>query len=171
MTKQDRSLTETAVTPRSRCLCGTYDLQRVPMTNSNLSASRWIHLDASLASRCSWCRHSEFIHTESGPCLFGECRCPRFFPMVESAAARRRRVRSSASGDGFMSAPPTPHDAPNVLPDDTRSTGSALCLRHAVEALGRREQSPSLRSRRSQPGCGHASLSSSTPSTRSPSIG
>jgi hypothetical protein len=54
------------------------------MTNSNLSAIRWIDLDASLASLCS-CRHSEFIHTESGPCLFSECKCPHFFPMVESA--------------------------------------------------------------------------------------
>jgi hypothetical protein len=38
------------------------------MTDFNLSASRWIDLDASLASLCSRCRHSEFIHTESGPC-------------------------------------------------------------------------------------------------------
>lgn len=55
------------------------------MTNPNLSAIRWIDLDASLASLCSWCRHSEFIHSESGPCLFSECTCPRFFPVVESA--------------------------------------------------------------------------------------
>jgi hypothetical protein len=55
------------------------------MTNPNLSAIRRTDLDASLASLCSWCRHSEFIHAESGPCLFSECKCPRFFPMVESA--------------------------------------------------------------------------------------
>lgn len=77
--------TETAATPNSRSLCGTHDLRGVPMTNPNLSAIRWIDLDASLASLCSWCRHSEFIHSESGPCLFSECTCPRFFPVVESA--------------------------------------------------------------------------------------
>lgn len=77
--------TEKAATPKSRCLCGTHDLRGVPMTNPNLSSIRWIDLGASLASLCSWCRHSEFIHSESGPCLFSECRCPRFFPIVESA--------------------------------------------------------------------------------------
>ena len=49
----------------------------------NLSEVRWIDLDASLSSACSWCRHSEFIHTDAGPCLFSECKCPRFFPMVD----------------------------------------------------------------------------------------
>jgi hypothetical protein len=53
------------------------------MTDFNLSASRWLDLDASLASHCSYCRHSEFIYTESGPSLFSECRCPRLFPTVE----------------------------------------------------------------------------------------
>jgi len=76
--------TETAATPKSQSMWHTRPT-RVPMTNPNLSAIRWIDLDASLASPCSWCRHSEFIHTESGPCLFSECTCLRFFPMVESA--------------------------------------------------------------------------------------
>ena len=53
------------------------------MTKANLSAVRWIDLSASLASPCSWCRHSEFIHTDVGPCLFSECKCPRFFPLAE----------------------------------------------------------------------------------------
>jgi len=56
--------TETAATPKSRCLCGTHDLLGVPTTNPNLSAIRWIDLDASLASLCSWCHHSEFIQFE-----------------------------------------------------------------------------------------------------------
>lgn len=53
------------------------------MTNPNLSVVRWIDLDASLASACSWCQHAEFIHSDAGPCLFSECECPRFFPMVD----------------------------------------------------------------------------------------
>ena len=53
------------------------------MTNPNLSAVRWIDLDASLVSACSWCQHSEFIHTDAGPCLFCACKCPRFFPTVD----------------------------------------------------------------------------------------
>lgn len=55
------------------------------MTNPTPSAIRWIDLDPSLAISCSWCRHSEFVHTDSGPCLFSECKCPRFFPMVGAA--------------------------------------------------------------------------------------
>ena len=53
------------------------------MTKPTLSAVRWIDLDASLTNPCSRCRHSEFIHTDSGPCLFSECKCPCFFPSVE----------------------------------------------------------------------------------------
>jgi hypothetical protein len=55
------------------------------MTKPTLSAIRWIDLDASLAIPCSGCRHSEFVHTDGGPCLFSECKCPRFFPMVRAA--------------------------------------------------------------------------------------
>jgi hypothetical protein len=55
------------------------------MSKPTLSAIRWIDLDASLANPCSWCRHSEFVHTDSGPCLFSECKCLRFFPMMEPA--------------------------------------------------------------------------------------
>jgi hypothetical protein len=51
-------------------------------SKSHLSLVRWIDLDASLATPCSSCRHSEFIHGESGPCLYSECKCPRFLPMV-----------------------------------------------------------------------------------------
>ena len=51
-------------------------------SKSHLSLVRWIDLDASLATPCSWCRHSEFIHGESGPCLYSECKCPRFLPMA-----------------------------------------------------------------------------------------
>jgi hypothetical protein len=53
------------------------------MTKASLSAVHWIDLGASLASACSWCRHSEFIHADVGPCLFSECKCPRFFPLAE----------------------------------------------------------------------------------------
>jgi hypothetical protein len=48
------------------------------VTKSTQFAVRWIDLDASLGSPCSGCGHSEFVHTESGPCLFSECKCPRF---------------------------------------------------------------------------------------------
>jgi hypothetical protein len=48
------------------------------MTKANLAPS--------LASLCSGCRHSEFIHSDSGPCLFSECMCPGFFPVAESVA-------------------------------------------------------------------------------------
>jgi hypothetical protein len=60
------------------------------MSDLNLSAVRWIDLDASLASACSWCRHGEFIHTGNGPCLFSECKCPRFFPVAEPEALPTR---------------------------------------------------------------------------------
>jgi hypothetical protein len=56
------------------------------MTRASLSAVRWIDLDASLSSLCFGCRHSEFVHTDSGLCLFSECRCPRFFPVDEHDA-------------------------------------------------------------------------------------
>jgi hypothetical protein len=55
------------------------------MTKPTLSAIRWTDLDASLVNPCSWCRHSEFVHTDRGPCLFSECKCPRFFLMLETA--------------------------------------------------------------------------------------
>ena len=53
------------------------------MTNSDLSLVRWIDLDASLTRPCSWCRHSEFIHSDIGPCLFSECSCQHFLPMTK----------------------------------------------------------------------------------------
>ena len=36
--------------------------------------------NAGFNSFCSRCHHSEFIHSDStgGPCLFSECKCPRF---------------------------------------------------------------------------------------------
>ena len=52
------------------------------MTKSSLSAVNRIDVDASLASPCPGCRHSEFIHSDVGPCLFSECKCPRFFPVA-----------------------------------------------------------------------------------------
>jgi hypothetical protein len=30
----------------------------------DLSAVRYVDLDASLATYCSWCRHSEFVHSD-----------------------------------------------------------------------------------------------------------
>jgi hypothetical protein len=53
------------------------------MTDPKLFTVRRIDLGASLASACSWCQHSEFVHTDPGPCLYSECMCPRFFPMVD----------------------------------------------------------------------------------------
>lgn len=62
------------------------------MTKPMLSAIRWIDLDASLVNPCSCCRHSEFVHTEVGPCLFNACKCPRFFLRVESTPQGDRDV-------------------------------------------------------------------------------
>lgn len=58
---------------------------RWAMPSADLSAVRYVDVDASLVTFCSRCRHSEFVHgeRESGLCLFNECRCPWFFPMVE----------------------------------------------------------------------------------------
>ena len=59
-------------TPYGRCV----------MPSPDLSAIRYIDVEASLVTFCSWCRHSEFVHSNrgSGVCLFSECRCPHFFP-------------------------------------------------------------------------------------------
>lgn len=55
------------------------------MRSPELSAVRYVDVDASLDTFCSWCRHSEFVHSdrETGVCLFSECQCQLFFPMVE----------------------------------------------------------------------------------------
>jgi hypothetical protein len=38
-----------------------------------------------LITLCSRCHHSEFIHSDptGGPCLFSECKCPRFAPKLQ----------------------------------------------------------------------------------------
>jgi hypothetical protein len=38
--------------------------------------------NTTLITLCSRCHHSEFLHSEptGGPCLFSECKCPRFAP-------------------------------------------------------------------------------------------
>jgi len=54
-----------------------------PMTNPNLSVVRWIDPDASAASTCSWCQHIDFLHANSGPCLFSRCTCTFFTPAAE----------------------------------------------------------------------------------------
>lgn len=54
------------------------------MYKPSLAAVRLLELDADLATHCSWCRHSKFVHTESGPCLFSECRCRHFFPPADA---------------------------------------------------------------------------------------
>ena len=55
------------------------------MQSLDLSAVRYVDLHASLVTFCSWCRHSEFVHSdrEAEGCLFSECKCPRFFPLPE----------------------------------------------------------------------------------------
>ena len=50
------------------------------MTKASLSAVRWIDPDASQASTCSWCQHIEYVHADSGQCLFSRCTCPFFTP-------------------------------------------------------------------------------------------
>jgi hypothetical protein len=47
------------------------------------------NLDKSLASPCSRCDHSEFIHSERGSeaCLFHGCRCQRFLRTEPSTAS------------------------------------------------------------------------------------
>lgn len=94
------------------------------MTNPNLSAIRCIDLDSSLASLCSWCRHSEFIHTESGPCLFSECTCPRFFPMAESAPLGESAGESARSARGRPSRLPSGSSSARRT-GGTAATGSA----------------------------------------------
>jgi len=39
-----------------------------------------------LITVCFRCQHSEFIHSDptGGPCLFSECKCPRFTPKPQS---------------------------------------------------------------------------------------
>ena len=63
------------------------------MQRLDLSTVRYVDVDASLVTFCSWCRHSEFVHSEreSGLCLFSECQCPCFFPMVERAEPLTRK--------------------------------------------------------------------------------
>jgi hypothetical protein len=41
-----------------------------------------IFYNTGLITMCSRCHHSEFIHSDptAGPCLFSECKCPRFVP-------------------------------------------------------------------------------------------
>ena len=50
------------------------------MTKTSQSAVGWVALDASPASTCYWCQHTETIHAHSGPCLFSQCTCPFFTP-------------------------------------------------------------------------------------------
>jgi hypothetical protein len=89
-------LTESLATQRTDVFVVPTTYGEYPMTKPMLSAIRWIDLDASLGSLCSRCRHSEFVHTESGPCLFSECKCPRLFPMVESAPLGESAGESAA---------------------------------------------------------------------------
>jgi hypothetical protein len=41
-----------------------------------------VFCNAALITLCSRCHHSKFIHGDptAGPCLFSECKCPRFVP-------------------------------------------------------------------------------------------
>ncbi len=50
-------------------------------------------LQEKLNALCSWCRHTEFIHSDqdAGPCLFSECKCPRFFPLPERTEHQTER--------------------------------------------------------------------------------
>ena len=48
------------------------------MTKVGQSAVRWI--DASPVNPCDWCQHIEYLHADSGRCLFSECTCPFFTP-------------------------------------------------------------------------------------------
>jgi predicted nucleic-acid-binding Zn-ribbon protein len=69
------------------------------MTKANLSAVRWIDLGACLATPCSGCRHSEFIHADTGPCLFSACTCPRFFPVADDLMPNPDDSRTTANID------------------------------------------------------------------------
>jgi hypothetical protein len=44
-----------------------------------------IFYNTALITLCSRCHHSEFIHSDptAGPCLFSECKCPRFAPQPQ----------------------------------------------------------------------------------------
>lgn len=43
---------------------------------------------AELSALCSACLHSEFVHSDDGPCLFASCECPRVFPVPERRSPR-----------------------------------------------------------------------------------
>jgi hypothetical protein len=97
-------------TPYGRCVMSWIDL----------SAVRYVDLDASLATYCSWCRHSEFVHSdrETGPCLFSECECPQFFPMIEGQTLTWRVLRAGckdakALDDSCRRVPGTPRPMPS----------------------------------------------------------
>ena len=49
-----------------------------------------IFYNTGLITLCSRCHHSEFIHSDptDGPCLFSECKCPRFAPKPQSKDSR-----------------------------------------------------------------------------------
>ena len=50
-----------------------------------------------LVTLCSRCHHSEFLHSDprGGPCLFSECKCPRFAPKAQP--------KDSQEADGELS--------------------------------------------------------------------
>jgi hypothetical protein len=53
------------------------------VTQASQFAVRWIDPDARSVSPCAWCQHVEFIHANSGVCLFSQCTCPFFVPAAE----------------------------------------------------------------------------------------
>ena len=50
------------------------------MTKASQCAARCIEPDTRSVNPCAWCRHVEFLHANSGLCLFSECTCPFFDP-------------------------------------------------------------------------------------------
>ena len=47
-----------------------------------------------LITLCSQCHHSKVIHSNAtdGPCLFSECKCPRFAPKHQSKDSQEAEV-------------------------------------------------------------------------------
>ena len=62
------------------------------MTKASQSAVHWIDADARPVNPCAWCQHFEYLHANSGRCLFSECACSFFDP--------GRSQTAEASGDG-----------------------------------------------------------------------
>ena len=63
-----------------------------------------ITFNTRLIALCSRCHHSEFIHSDptGGPCLFSECKCPRFAPKPQTEDSRDAEGELSSEVFSFL---------------------------------------------------------------------